>query len=68
MTKTLSIYPSCGTPAGYRRHLRDGTDTCPRCKKAIAAYMRQYRHDKGLSKARLIPDTIIQKHGIKVGA
>lgn len=68
MTKTLSIYPSCGTPAGYRRHLRDDTSTCPKCRKAIAAYMRAYRHRNGLSKARLIPDTIIKQHGIKVGA
>lgn len=68
MTKTLSIYPSCGTPAGYRRHVRDGTEKCPKCKKAIAEYMQRYRHEKGISKSRLIPDTVIQKHGIKVNA
>jgi hypothetical protein len=64
--KNLAIYTSCGSPAGYRRHLRNGTEACRGCKKAIADYMRQYRHDNGLSKGRLIPDTIIKAHGIKV--
>ena len=64
----LAIYPNCGEPAGYRRHLRNGTETCPGCKRAIADYMQQWRHDRGISKARLIPDTVIKQHGIRVKA
>ena len=65
-TEDLAIYGSCGTPSGYRRHLRNNTDACPGCKRAIADYMQKYRHENGISKARLIPDTVIQQHGIKV--
>ncbi|WP_427130390.1 hypothetical protein [Pseudarthrobacter sp. S9] len=63
-----AIYESCGTPSGYRRHLRNGTESCPGCKRAIADYMQTYRHDRGLSKGRLIPDSVLKKHGIKVGS
>lgn len=63
-----SIYKDCGTSAAHGRHGREGTPRCRRCKKWKNAQMMAYRHNKGLSKARLIPDTVIQKHGIKVGA
>lgn len=62
------IYSSCGTPSGYRRHKRNGNDACPACKRALADYMNKYRHDRGISKARLIPDAVIKQHGIKVRA
>jgi hypothetical protein len=64
----LAIYESCGKPAGYRRHLRNDTEACPGCKRAIADYMQEWRHSRGISKSRLIPDTVIKQHGIKVKA
>jgi hypothetical protein len=57
----------CGTPQGYRKHIRDSTETCPRCRKAIAKYMRSYRHATGRSKHHIIPDAIVKQHGIQVG-
>lgn len=63
-----SIYPNCGTTDGYRRHQKHGTTTCAGCRSALAAYMQDYRHGNGINKARLIPDTIIKKHGIQVNA
>jgi hypothetical protein len=62
------IYETCGTPSGYRRHLRNNTTPCDACRRAIAAYMRAWRHENGHNKARLIPDTIIKQHGIQVKA
>lgn len=62
----LAIYGSCGTPSGYRRHQRNDTEACTGCKRAQADYMQTYRHDRGINKARLIPDTVIKQHGIKV--
>jgi hypothetical protein len=62
------IYPSCGTPSGYSRHVRERTEKCGPCKAAHAANMKKYRHDNGHNTARLIPDTIIKQHGIQVNA
>lgn len=57
---------TCGTTAGYRQHQRNRTTPCQSCRDAQAAYMRNYRHANGHNKARLVPDHIIQQHGIKV--
>ena len=65
---TPDSYESCGTPSGYRRHRRNDNEACTPCKKAQAEYMLQYRHDRGINKGRLIPDTLIKQHGIKVTA
>lgn len=67
-TDSLAIYPDCGTDRGYRKHIRNKTETCAGCKRAFADYMQKYRHDRGLSKGRIIPDAVIAKHGIKVQA
>lgn len=64
----MSLYDNCGTTSGYQRHIKFGTKTCGPCKKANAAYIKEYRHRKGHNKARLIPDTILKQHGIKVDA
>ncbi len=63
-----SIYPNCGDRSAYYRHLRNGTPTCRPCRDAAAAAMDEYRHKNGLSKARIIPDAVIEQHGIKVRA
>lgn len=63
-----AIYPDCGTSAAHQRHGRDKTPRCRKCKNWKNAQMIQYRHQNGLSKARLIPDTIIKAHGIRVNA
>jgi len=63
-----SIYPNCGDRSAYYRHLRNGTPTCRPCKDALAKSMNKWRHAKGINKGRIVPDTIIQKHGIKVNA
>lgn len=67
-SEDLAIYGSCGSPAGYRRHLRNGTDACAGCKRAIADYMQEWRHSRGISKGRIIPDAVIKQLGIKVKA
>ena len=33
----------CGTYAGYGRHQRIGDTPCDQCRRAAAAYMREYR-------------------------
>jgi hypothetical protein len=63
-----SIYSNCGKPAAYYKHLRHGTQTCRKCKDAIAAKMDTYRHESGINKSRFVPDTVIQEHGIRVKA
>ena len=65
-----SIYPNCGTRSGYYRHLNSKvkTQACRPCKNAAAAAMDKYRHETGITKARVIPDTVIKQHGIKVRA
>jgi len=63
-----SIYPNCGDRSAYYRHLRNGTQTCRPCKDALAKAMDIYRHSTGKVKSRVIPDTVIEQHGIRVGA
>lgn len=36
----------CGTYAGYQRHVRRGEVTCADCRRASAAYMRQFRESR----------------------
>jgi hypothetical protein len=33
----------CGTHASYRRHLRNGEETCPECRQAHAEYVATFR-------------------------
>lgn len=40
MTRRTNLKP-CGTPAAYRRHLRDGTTPCKACLEAEAARQRK---------------------------
>lgn len=61
-----SIYPNCGTKTGYDKHGKKGTPRCRKCKDAAARDLREWRHKNGHNKARLVPDHIIHKHGIKV--
>lgn len=63
-----SIYPNCGDRSAYYRHLRNGTPTCRPCKDALAKSMDAWRHRTGKSKSRIIPDSVIEQHGIKVRA
>ncbi len=35
--------PGCGTYAGYQRHRKAGEQTCPACREAHRAYMREWR-------------------------
>lgn len=49
---TQPFWPStttanCGSRAGYKRHRREGEEACGPCKKAHAAYSRDYRTDGG---------------------
>lgn len=39
----LVTYPNCGTEAGYRRHLKEGTLSCQPCRDRHASYTRAYR-------------------------
>ena len=32
-----AVASACGTPAAYRRHLRNGEEPCPRCRQAESA-------------------------------
>src|SRR5260221_10821725 len=32
-----AVASACGTPAAYRRHLRDGEEPCQRCRQAESA-------------------------------
>lgn len=34
---------ACGTEPGYRSHKRRGTEPCPACREAMAAYQRERR-------------------------
>lgn len=61
-----SIYHDCGSKKAYDRHRSEGKPTCRKCKDHVAASIKKWRHDNGHNKSRLIPDHIIQKHGIKV--
>lgn len=65
-----SIYPECGTVKGYQRHInkKNRTQPCRPCKDASAKAVDKWRHENGHVKARLVPDTVLHKHGIKVGA
>jgi hypothetical protein len=63
-----SIYPDCGTLTAAGRHQRERTKMCQPCRDKKAKYMRNYRHGNGINKARLVPDAVIKKHGIKVTA
>lgn len=49
--------PTCGTDNGYRAHIRNKETTCAPCRKAIAAYMREYRYRTGRVTQRLTPIT-----------
>lgn len=37
---------TCGTPAGYYRHLREQSATCQKCREAMTAHKRAYRAAK----------------------
>jgi hypothetical protein len=63
-----SIYPNCGTRSAYYRHLRNDTTTCQKCRDAAAKSMSDYRHETGISTARIVPDTVLAQYGIKVTA
>lgn len=63
-----SIYHDCGTPTAYNRHLKDKTQTCRPCKDARAEAMDAWRHKNGHVKGRIVPDTVLAKHGIGVKA
>jgi hypothetical protein len=44
---TKALDPTrCGTPAGYRAHLRRGQDACQPCRKAIVRYNADHRSDR----------------------
>jgi hypothetical protein len=36
----------CGTPSGYKRHKKQGTDVCDACRKAKCAQNRKYDKDR----------------------
>lgn len=65
-----SIYPECGTVKGYQRHInkKNRTQPCRPCKDAAAVSIDEWRHRTGRVKSRVIPDTVLHQHGIKVGA
>lgn len=46
----MQIRERCGTPAGYRKHRKNGEDPCRRCKDANAAADRRLRYT-GTTKA-----------------
>lgn len=41
--RTNGCGDATGTPAGYKRHQKAGEDACAPCKRAIAAYAKEYR-------------------------
>jgi hypothetical protein len=42
----MSQPPRCGTPSGYKRHLRHGEEPCQPCKTANTQYALAYRARK----------------------
>jgi len=63
---TKKTVQRCGTHHGYFDHKRNGSPACTVCLAAYAKWMREYRHRTGRNTHTLTPDTILQRHGIKV--
>ena len=42
----------CGTMAGYRRHIRDSSETCERCRAARAEHSRLQRMERSCKPER----------------
>lgn len=63
-----SIYPDCGTTKAYSRHLKTKTQACRPCKDARAKATDAWRHKNGHVKHRLVPDAVLEAHGIRVSS
>lgn len=61
----LSIYPRCGSPAGYWLHLKERTPPCGPCKKANSTRSKAWT-DAARAGARQLPP--MARHGYPGGS
>lgn len=47
MARPKALRARCGTRSGYNRHRLDGEPACDECKRAVAAWHRQYQARRG---------------------